>query len=87
VEIVKNYFNSEHKNDADLLKYIKEKNIRTIYKRLGYILEALNIQSPEIIETCLKNISAGYSAFDPAIKSKGTFNRRWNLRINAEIKR
>jgi len=24
---------------------------------------------------------------DPAIENKGTFNRKWNLRINAEIQK
>lgn len=84
-EIVKNYFNSEHRNDPDLLRYITENKNRTIYKRLGYILEALNIYAPELVEACKKNMSAGYSVFDPAVKFKGTFNRKWNLRINVDI--
>lgn len=84
-EIIENYFNSEHRNDADLLKYISENKNRTIYKRLGFILETLNIRAPEAIEVCKKNISAGYSAFDPTVKVKGTFNRKWNLRVNSNI--
>ena len=84
-EIVENYFASEHRNNEDLLKYISENKNRTVYKRLGFILEALNIQAPEVIEVCKKNISAGYSVFDPTVKAKGTFNRKWNLRVNVEI--
>lgn len=87
VDIVENYFNSEHRDDAALLKYIRDNKNRTIYKRLGYILEILNIQNPETIKECHKNISAGYSVLDPTIKNKGTFNRRWNLRVNAGIER
>ncbi|MBU1809378.1 MAG: type IV toxin-antitoxin system AbiEi family antitoxin domain-containing protein [Candidatus Omnitrophica bacterium] len=86
-EIVKNYFNSEHRDDSGLLKYISENNNRTIHKRLGHIIETLNIQAPNLIEVCRKNISAGYSILDPTIKNKGTFNRKWNLRVNAEIKK
>lgn len=84
-EIVKNYFESEHRNNFDLSKYISECKNRTVHKRLGYILEALNIEAAELIAKCRKNISAGYSVFDPTIKTKGTFNRRWNLRVNAGI--
>lgn len=84
-EIIENYFNSEHRNDADLLKYISENKNRTIYKRLGYILETLNVRALEVIEVCKKNMSAGYSAFEPKIKAKGIFSRKWNLRVNAEI--
>lgn len=86
-EIVENYFNSEYCNNIQLQEYIEEYRNRTIYKRLGYIIETLSIPSPEIIEECLKNISSGYSMLDPTIKSKGTFNRKWNLRINADIKK
>ena len=55
--------------------------------RLGYIIETLAISSAEIIDECRRNISLGYSVLDPTIKSKGTFNRKWNLRVNANIKR
>lgn len=86
-EIVKNYFDSEYRDNSNLLKYINEKNNRTIYKRLGFILEALEVKSPEVIEACKKNISAGYSSLDSTIKGKGKFNRRWSLLVNAEIER
>jgi predicted transcriptional regulator of viral defense system len=85
-DIVKNYFESGHKDEAKLLAYIGERRNKTIYKRLGYILETLNIPADKVIKSCLKNISQGYSTFDPAIKNKGVYNRRWNLRVNAEIK-
>jgi predicted transcriptional regulator of viral defense system len=87
VEIVQNYFNSEHRNTTELLECIKEVKNKTIFKRLGYILESLNIEVDDFINTCKNNISAGYSALDPTIKNKGTFNRKWNLRINADIKK
>lgn len=86
VDIIKNYFDSSHKDETKLLAYISESGNKTIYKRLGYVLETLNISADTIIECCLKNISAGYSTFDPVIKNKGVYNRRWNLRVNAEIK-
>jgi predicted transcriptional regulator of viral defense system len=84
-EIVKNYFDSEHQDRFDLSKYMSECKNRTVYKRLGYIMEALNIDATGLIEECRKNISAGYSVFDPQIKTKGIYSRRWNLRVNAEI--
>jgi len=86
-EIIRNYFDSDYSNGIKLLGYIKESRNRTIYKRLGYILEILNIQNSEIIKECHKNISTGYSLLDHTISSKGTFSRRWNLQVNAEIAR
>ncbi len=84
-DIIRNYFNSEYRNDIELLNYIKENKNRTAYKRLGYILEISDINVPDIIKECHRNISSGYSVLDPAIKAKGSFNRRWNLRVNAEV--
>lgn len=84
-EIVESYFNSEHRNILELFSYIKENENRTVYKRLGFILEALNINASDTIEACKKSISSGYSAFDPKVKSKGVFNRKWNLRVNVQI--
>ena len=84
-DMVRNYFNSEYRNDIELLNYIKENKNRTAYKRLGYILEISDINVPDIIKECHRNISSGYSVLDPAIKAKGSFNRRWDLRVNAKV--
>jgi predicted transcriptional regulator of viral defense system len=42
-EIVKQYFEGEYRDEKKLLAYIKQLNNRTIYKRLGYIIETLNL--------------------------------------------
>jgi predicted transcriptional regulator of viral defense system len=84
-EIVKNYFDSEHHDKFDLSKYLSECKNRTVYKRLGFIVETLKIDAAALVEECRKNMSVGYSVFDPQIKIKGIYNRRWNLRVNAEI--
>jgi predicted transcriptional regulator of viral defense system len=86
-EIVRNYFESRHRNDSDLLKYINERDNRTIYKRLGFILENTKIRSAKVLEVCKKNISAGYSPLDPTIERRGKFNGAWNLIVNAEIRK
>jgi predicted transcriptional regulator of viral defense system len=86
-EMVLNYFASEHRNNHNLIQYLKESTNRTIFKRLGYILEAFNIKAFEVIDICLKDISKGYSVFDPSVKNKGTYNSRWRLRVNVDISR
>ncbi len=85
-DIVENYFNAELIEEALLLSYIEEHGNKTVYKRLGFILEALKITSNDVIEKCKKNISSGYSVLDPSINNKGSYNRRWNLRANAKIR-
>ncbi|MFQ5822317.1 MAG: type IV toxin-antitoxin system AbiEi family antitoxin domain-containing protein [Candidatus Heimdallarchaeota archaeon] len=84
-EVVKQYFEGGHRDEAKLLEYVKRMNNRTVYKRLGHIIETLNLKFPNIIETCRLNLSKGYSTFDPTVSAKGRFSRRWNLRINVTI--
>lgn len=84
-EILNNFFESEYAGQYQLLDYLSGCKNRTVYKRLGYILETLQIAAGDLIDRCRENISAGYSAFDPTVRSKGKLNRRWGLRVNAEI--
>jgi len=84
-EIVREYFRSQFRNDGSILGYIKAKNNRTIYKRLGYLIEACSIDAPALRKECKQNISAGFSLLDPSIESKGIFNTTWNLRINVDV--
>ncbi|MCK4608269.1 MAG: hypothetical protein KAT71_02200 [Gammaproteobacteria bacterium] len=84
-DIMQEYFLSQHRNDTEIISYIDAKNNKTIYKRLGYLIETINIQAPELLEICKKQISSGFTLLDPAIEHSGSYNTHWNLRINARI--
>jgi len=84
-EIVCEYFQSQYRNDDEIVEYIEAKKNRTIYKRLGYLIKACSIDAPILEEKCKKNISAGFSLLDPAVEAKGLFNSKWNLRINVSV--
>ncbi len=84
-EILENYFGSEHRDDAALLKAVSRLGNRTAYKRLGYLVETLKVNAAEILRACHANLSKGYSLFDPAVKARGQIVRRWNLRVNAAV--
>ena len=85
VDMVREYFKSPHRNDDEIVNYINRRNNRTVYKRLGYLIEVCAIDALKLKETCKKNISAGFSLFDPTIEAKGSFNSKWNLRINVGV--
>ena len=85
VDVLKQYFAGEFRDDKLLGEYIKKIKNRTIYKRLGFILEVLSLEVPDLIERCKKNLSQGFSLLDPSCPDKGKYLRRWNLRINVEI--
>ena len=54
-----------------------------ILKRLGYLLELLEIKPPtETFEMIRSNIKEGYSPLDPMANKKGRYLSRWNLILN-----
>lgn len=84
-DIVREYFKSQHRNDDEIVKYINRRGNRTIYKRLGYLIEACGIDAPKLKDACVKNISAGFSLLDNAVEPRGSFSSKWNLRINVVV--
>ncbi len=84
-EVVREYFASDHRNDASLIDYAKRAGNRTVYKRLGFLLETLEVRAQELIEICLESKSAGVTSLDPSIPAQGRIVSRWNLRVNAEL--
>lgn len=74
------YWESKYKNIDLLIKYAKKMRNKTIFKRLGFLLEIKGLVSLPMIELLRKNISSGYSAFDPSMKSKYIL-RRWSLKL------
>lgn len=84
-EVVAEYFESRHRDDARLLRYIERLGNRSVHKRLGYLLEALSIDAPELLQSCFELKSKGLSRLDPGVSANGRILRRWNLRVNVPI--
>lgn len=84
-EILRQYFESEHRADERLIEYGDKVGNRTLFKRLGYLLDALGISADDLKAACRERISAGVTALDPTSAVHGTINRRWNLRVNADV--
>jgi predicted transcriptional regulator of viral defense system len=85
-EIVATYFAQDNDPKNTLIEYSSKLGNRTIFKRLGYLLEALGIPRPDLIDICQKNQSVGLTKLDPKIDYSGRILKRWNLRINVAIK-
>jgi predicted transcriptional regulator of viral defense system len=84
-EIVDAYFRSEHRDDKALIDYGDRFGNRTVFKRLGYVVEALGLDAADLVEACAARVSRGISALDPVIPARGPIRTKWNLRINAEV--
>ena len=84
-DILGAYLSHEQRNDSLLLEYAHKLGNRTVFKRLGYLLEATTVSDNKLIKACLQGISSGISLLDPGAPRKGRFMRRWNLCINVTL--
>lgn len=80
------YWKSKYKDIDLLIQYAKKMKNKTIFKRLGFLLETRSLVDSDIIEFLRRNISSGYSEFDPSMKNKHIL-RRWNLKISRSWKK
>lgn len=58
---------------------------RAVFKRLGYIIEALDLDQPILLSACEKRLSAGISTLDPDGPSGGRRQMKWRLRVNVTM--
>ncbi len=84
-EVVGEYFRGEHRDDELLGDYMMKVGNGAAYKRLGYLLEELDIAAPELLRESREGISAGISMLDPDLPRSGPAMRRWNLRVNGNV--
>lgn len=84
-EMVEEYFAGELRADESLLAYAERLGNRTVFKRLGYLIESLGVEAPEVVDACLGRRSSGVTDLDPAGPGRGRINTRWNLRVNVSI--
>jgi predicted transcriptional regulator of viral defense system len=68
-----------------LVEYGDRTGNRAVFKRLGYIVEALGRDAPGLVKACRDRVSAGVSALDPDGPEGGRRTMRWGLRVNVAI--
>jgi predicted transcriptional regulator of viral defense system/predicted nucleotidyltransferase len=86
-EVLAAYLASNHRDDALLLDYAERLGNRTVFKRLGFMAETLELGGPGIAAACRSRISRGVSLLDPSAEARGPIVTRWNLRINVGLTR
>lgn len=84
VEILAAYLD-EH-DPATLVDYADRLGNRTVFKRLGYLVETLGLDAPELASACLARLPEGVSALDPNGPRGGRRTMRWRLRANVDIR-
>jgi predicted transcriptional regulator of viral defense system len=84
VEVAKSLWNSRKEVSIEkFIVYAERMGNATIIKRLGYLVESLDVDFDLKVLSKLRGmISLGMSAFDPTLPKKGRYNSRWNLLLN-----
>lgn len=84
-DVLRNYFEGASRNDDLLSEYAVRIGNRTVFKRLGYLLETLGIGSAKLMDLCARRMSTGISSLDPTAKPGGPILKRWGLRVNVKL--
>jgi predicted transcriptional regulator of viral defense system len=79
------YRASDAWNPKALLERLGERWSGAAFKRLGWLAERLLPDEKELIDACLARRTSGVIALDPSAKGPGRIQKRWGLRINAEV--
>ena len=84
-DVLHEYIGSEHRDDHRLVEYGDRLGNRSVFKRLGYLLEHDGAAAPELLEACLDRRSGGLAKLDPSAQGAGRILRRWGLRVNVAL--
>lgn len=82
--IVTEYLASEHRDEQLLISYGDRLGNRSVFKRLGWVLELHGHTGP-LLEACRQRRSAGVVRLDPTVADRGRIVRRWGLRVNVAL--
>jgi predicted transcriptional regulator of viral defense system len=58
---------------------------RAVFKRLGYLIEALGLDLPGLRSACEERVSSGISNLDPDGPPGGRRVMKWRLRVNVTV--
>lgn len=83
-EITKALYKSKDKIDYEkLLRYCKQFKAQAVIKRLGFLLELLEIKNP-VISQLQELRTNSYTLLEPSYEKRGKLISRWSIRQNIE---
>ncbi|MCB0397589.1 MAG: type IV toxin-antitoxin system AbiEi family antitoxin domain-containing protein [Flavobacteriales bacterium] len=85
-EITKALYKSREKlQPVKFQDYLEKFNTQVVYKRLGFIIDALGL-FPELQKFVAGKISSSYAPLDPSLDKYGNYNSRWGIIDNIDFK-
>ncbi|MCG8333669.1 MAG: type IV toxin-antitoxin system AbiEi family antitoxin domain-containing protein [Proteobacteria bacterium] len=85
-DIFQEYSETKHRDFKKLLDYVDRINNKTIFKRLGLIIDVRIDDIPIEFQNLNERISSGYSNFDPTTDGKFIVEK-WKLKVPASWKK
>lgn len=86
VEIAKGLWRGQSElNWNKLGAYATRMGNGAVVKRLGYLLEVLDLGPASLRQRLQANLSAGYAVLDPLAPPHGSYNARWRVILNVNI--
>jgi predicted transcriptional regulator of viral defense system len=82
--VIAEYLASEHRDDDLLIDHGDRLGNRSVFKRLGWVLEMRGVEGP-LRDACAERRSAGLVKLDPTVAAEGRIVRRWGLRANVAL--
>jgi predicted transcriptional regulator of viral defense system len=82
-EILAAYLDEHH--PMTLIDYADRVGNGAIFKRMGFAIEALSRDLPELTRASRERVTAGIAALDPDGPPGGRIVTRWNLRVNVTL--
>ena len=79
------YFEREDASSGELLTIADQLDNRAVFKRLGYLVETLGRDEPELIAACQARLSTGLALLDPDGPPNGPRVPAWGIRANVRI--
>ena len=84
-DMVEEFVAGDHRDDGLLMEYGDRLGNGTVFKRLGFLLEARDVPAPALVAAARDRVSAGITTLDPSAPPGGRIRTRWNLRLNVAI--
>jgi len=69
-------------NASLLIRYALQAGVGAVVRRLGYLLETLEMAPARELDSLRKALTPAYARLDPGLPARGAYLRRWRLRLN-----
>ncbi|MFK5895109.1 MAG: type IV toxin-antitoxin system AbiEi family antitoxin [Pseudomonadota bacterium] len=80
-DVFNDYIETEYCDLKKLINYADRMNNKTIFKRLGFMIDAKFNNVPEDLVNLKDKISSGYSNFDPMVNGRHIVEK-WKLKVS-----